>query len=157
MKCDKSLLFAGLACAALSGVARADQFGLIAPWTYARPVESTPLPAWMTQPAQPATPVQPFASGIVEPAIGPDAPAAVSFTRTDAGPMQAPAADAGLGTLGCGTNYCCAAPWVHRSGVFGEALFLRARNAEVAYAVPVNGAIVPPPNPPIQVGPVAVA
>jgi hypothetical protein len=41
--------------------------------------------------------------------------------------------------------------------VFAELLFLRARDAEVAYAVPIDGAIVPPPTPPIQVGPIAVA
>lgn len=30
-------------------------------------------------------------------------------------------------------------PWAHRTGLFGELLFLRARDAEVAYARPVNG------------------
>ena len=33
---------------------------------------------------------------------------------------------------------------------------LRPRDAEVAYAVPIDGAIVPPPDNPIQVGPVAM-
>jgi len=34
---------------------------------------------------------------------------------------------------------CPAPPWAHRSGVQGELLILRARDAEVAYALPVNG------------------
>jgi hypothetical protein len=41
----------------------------------------------------------------------------------------------------------CDPPWIHRSGVFGEFLYLRSRDGEVAYAVPVDGAIVPPPRP----------
>jgi hypothetical protein len=51
----------------------------------------------------------------------------------------------------------CPPLWAHRSGVFGEVMFLRARGAEVAYAVPINGAIVPPGVAPIQVGGTAVA
>ena len=51
---------------------------------------------------------------------------------------------------------CCIPLWAHRNGVFGELLFLQA-NAEVAYAVPIDGAIIPPPAAPIQVGAVAVA
>ncbi|WP_164103411.1 Lpg1974 family pore-forming outer membrane protein [Candidatus Laterigemmans baculatus] len=35
---------------------------------------------------------------------------------------------------------CCPEPpWAHRSGLFGELLLLRARDTEVAYALPVNG------------------
>lgn len=30
-------------------------------------------------------------------------------------------------------------PWAHRSGAFGELLVLRARDAEISYALPVNG------------------
>jgi hypothetical protein len=48
---------------------------------------------------------------------------------------------------------CC---WMHRFYVFGEFLALRARNTEVAYAVPVNAVIPPVAGPPIQVGPVGV-
>lgn len=51
----------------------------------------------------------------------------------------------------------CAPVWSHRSGIFGEIMLLRARGVEVAYAVPINGAIVPPPAVPVQVGPTAVA
>ena len=54
----------------------------------------------------------------------------------------------------CGCPPCCSCPtW----SFFGEALYLRARDAEVPYAVPIDGPIVPPPTPsPIQVGPVAI-
>jgi len=51
----------------------------------------------------------------------------------------------------------CSPVWAHRSGVFGEVMALRARGVEMAYAVPINGAIVPPPAVPVQVGPTAVA
>ena len=45
----------------------------------------------------------------------------------------------------------------HRWGFYGEFLYLRARDAEVAYAVPFNGPVVPPANNPrVQVGPVGV-
>lgn len=36
---------------------------------------------------------------------------------------------------------CCVPPWVHRSGIFGEAMLLRARNAQVAYAALENGTV----------------
>ena len=65
---------------------------------------------------------------------------------------------------GCGEAVCsmdcdtCCDPccWMHRFYVFGEALVLRARNTEVAYAVPVNAVIPPIAGPPVQVGPVGV-
>ena len=34
---------------------------------------------------------------------------------------------------------CCTPPWAHRCGVFAEAMWLRARDAEIVYALPVNG------------------
>ncbi len=34
---------------------------------------------------------------------------------------------------------CCVPPWAHRSGVFGDLLILRARDAEVGFASTVNG------------------
>lgn len=36
---------------------------------------------------------------------------------------------------------CCLPPWAHRSGISGEFLALRARDAEITYAIPVNGAV----------------
>ncbi len=72
---------------------------------------------------------------------------------TTAGEAAAPAEN-----LDCGKAVSdCSQPfWAHRTGVFGEYLLLRPRDAEVAFAVPFNGAIFPPPNNPIQVGPVAL-
>ena len=52
---------------------------------------------------------------------------------------------------------CCPPFWTHRTGVFGEYLLLRPRDAYVPYAVPINGPILPPPVNPVQVGPVANA
>lgn len=39
------------------------------------------------------------------------------------------------------TPLCCVPPWVHRSGIFGEAMLLRARNSDTAYAALVNGTV----------------
>lgn len=57
----------------------------------------------------------------------------------------------------CSPDVVCSPVWAHRSGVFGEIMALRARGVEVAYAVPIDGAILPPPVVPVQVGPTAVA
>jgi hypothetical protein len=53
---------------------------------------------------------------------------------------------------GCATggNAACDPTWI----VYGEFLYLRPGNDKVAFAVPINGAIVPPVGaPPVQVGP----
>ncbi|MDA0660351.1 MAG: Lpg1974 family pore-forming outer membrane protein [Planctomycetota bacterium] len=69
----------------------------------------------------------------------------------------------GCGTCGpCdvgirGVDSCCPPVWRHRSGAFGEYLYLRPREAEVVYAVPIDGPIfVQPGNNPIQVGPLGM-
>jgi hypothetical protein len=55
----------------------------------------------------------------------------------------------------CGKDGCCG----HCVEIYGEFLFLRPRDAEVAYAVGINGPIVPVniPTVPIQITPVGVA
>ncbi len=51
----------------------------------------------------------------------------------------------------------CGSLWSHRHIIFGEYLYLRPRDAEVAYAVPIDGPITDPDSgPPIQVGPYGV-
>lgn len=48
--------------------------------------------------------------------------------------------------------------WTNKYFAFGEALFIRPRNAEVSYAVPINGAtIVGPTSPQVPLGAVRVA
>jgi hypothetical protein len=43
---------------------------------------------------------------------------------------------------------CCDIPrWTHRNRLFGEFLYLRPRDADVAYAMPVDGPVTPPGNP----------
>jgi hypothetical protein len=46
--------------------------------------------------------------------------------------------------------------YIHRTSVFGEALFMRWRNAEVAYALPIDGPVVPQLGNEVPIGPVAV-
>jgi len=53
---------------------------------------------------------------------------------------------------GFGKEASCLPFWAHRPGVFGEFLYLRSRDGEVSYAVPTDGAVVAPPNVPIQFG-----
>lgn len=57
------------------------------------------------------------------------------------------------------TMPCCPPPVCpdYNWQVFGDFLWLNARNAEVNYAIPINGAIVPPDGvAPVQVGPAAI-
>ena len=64
------------------------------------------------------------------------------------------------GCIGCNQGGTCAGScgaWAHYSTVYGEFLYLRARNSDIAYGVPVDGPITSPPsNNPIQVGPVGI-
>ena len=60
------------------------------------------------------------------------------------------------GSCDSGCTRCCG-PWRHCVSVYGGLLYLRPRNADVAYAVPTNGPIVgPPANNPIEIGRVGV-
>ena len=62
----------------------------------------------------------------------------------------------GCGT-GCGTGCGGCKGWTHCFNFFGEFLYLRARDAEVAYAVPIDGSIiVGPTSQQVQTGPVQV-
>jgi len=137
MKCFWRVLFVGLSYLAYAGQARCEDLA------QANPAQDQESP-W--QPEEPATP---------------DHQDAFDFRLVNAhadeaiGPTQAPIQVGKVDLNACDES--CSPVWAHRSGVFGEILLLRARGAEVAYAVPIDGAIVPPPVPPIQVGPLAVA
>ncbi len=48
-------------------------------------------------------------------------------------------------------------PWAHFTSIYGGLLYLRPRNADVAYAVPIDGPLdTVPGNNPIQIGPIGV-
>lgn len=74
-------------------------------------------------------------------------------------PAPPPEASGGISctdaACGCGDASCCddCPGWCHRINVFGEFLYLRPRNAEIAYAVPINGNLAPGGQ--VQIGPVA--
>jgi hypothetical protein len=76
-------------------------------------------------------------------------------------PAPPPEAPGGIGCTdaACGSGCCddCCSGWCHRINVFGEFLYLRPRNAEIAYAVPIDGnfAVGVPPQI-VQIGPVEV-
>jgi len=61
--------------------------------------------------------------------------------------------DANCGKGGCGDG--CQG-WCHRWNVFADFLYMRPRDAEVAYAVPIDGNITDPSDPAFQVGQVQV-
>jgi hypothetical protein len=53
----------------------------------------------------------------------------------------------------CCLQRCHPARWEHDFSLFADFLYLTARNADVAYGVPIDGPIVgPPPASPIQIG-----
>jgi len=89
------------------------------------------------------------------PGVARDNPTRVSWQQEDLAPE---ALDATCGDGLCMSDACC--PWGCRTSswqVFGELLFLRARDAEVAYAVAIDGAIEDPTGPaPVQIGPVGL-
>ena len=84
---------------------------------------------------------------IVEPAALPGANAPFSTTafteaiKHDEGASRGGSCSSCGGSCGVGSccNNCCEPFWAHRSGVFAELLVLRARGADVAYALPRNG------------------
>ena len=63
-------------------------------------------------------------------------------TAPAADPLPAAAASCGgcssCGSMSCGGG-CCDPFWSHRTGAFFDFLYLRPRNADVAYALPRNG------------------
>lgn len=99
---------------------------------------------------------------------GPSAPYGISQLPGALGlaafqPSAPPEAPGGIGctdpACGCETGCCddCCPGWCHRINVFGEFLYLKPRNAEIAYAVPIDGNFaqgVPPQI--VQIGPVEV-
>jgi hypothetical protein len=70
----------------------------------------------------------------------------------ESGCCDAPAV--GCESKGC-SDCCCCTGWCYHIAVFGEFLYLRPRDAEVAYSVEVNNAVSPPAVP-LQVGPLGI-
>lgn len=56
----------------------------------------------------------------------------------------------------CCNDKCCPWYWQHRTGLFGELMYLRPRDVEVAYAVPVDGPVAAVNGNGIQIGPTAL-
>lgn len=74
-------------------------------------------------------------------------------TAPGMGDMGAPI---GPGGSSFGEDICDVCGWTNKYFAFGEFLYLRPRNAEVAYAVPISGAAIATGNQ-VQVGPTRVA
>ncbi|RIK74612.1 MAG: hypothetical protein DCC68_22705 [Planctomycetota bacterium] len=82
--------------------------------------------------------------------------AAASVVRGDDRSRQEVANSANCDAAACDAAACCTPFWVHRTGAIGELLLIRARDAEVAYAMPIDGPIAPGAAG-IQNGPTGVA
>ena len=145
MKCFWRGLFVALVYLAYAGTARCEEFAQAGQAAFAgNSVWQTEQPRRLDVAAEPIPGEFQLVSGETD--ISAD------------GPVQSPAnAPIQVGKIDLNEcEDCCSPVWAHRSGILGEVMILRARNAEVAYAAAIDGAIVPPPNPPIQVGPIAV-
>lgn len=114
-----------------------------------RPAGAQPIPPQAMMGAYPA------ASPMFYPMpYAPAVPAGYDV-RQEAAAQADPAACQGENPcLSCACEDPC---WCHKVAVFGELLYLQARNSEVAYGVPINGPITAPPSAyPIQVGRIGV-
>jgi hypothetical protein len=81
----------------------------------------------------------------------PALPAAYDVRQEAAAAAPAPADCCACGQTDC--PQCNCGCWSHKVGVFGEFLYLRPRNTEVTYGVPIDGPIAAPPTSyPVQIG-----
>jgi hypothetical protein len=121
----------------------------------------------MYAPVMPAAAAAPIVSpGMVAPAGGPMlAPPPAMSPVVQAG-FGSPSCEVSCVSSGCdgrcgsGCSSCCSSGgFGHCWDFYGEFLYLRARDAEVAWAAPIDGPIVPGPvnNNPIQIAPFGVA
>ncbi len=65
----------------------------------------------------------------------------------------------GMGACGCHPEIkeCgCRPCWAHRIRLFGEFLYLRAGDGDIAYAAEVDGVVSPPLNQGLQLGPIGI-
>jgi len=62
----------------------------------------------------------------------------------------------GKGKCGGKCSQCLSGGYACHLNFYGEFLYLRARDAAVAFAVPIDGPITAPPTPRVEVGPVAM-
>lgn len=126
-------VFGVLAAVLALGIAQASaqQMGYPPPGAYPQPAYAAWYPPYGQQFAGPGNPA------------ACQQPAPVAPSACGVGPSCDP----------CVTNSCGGYGWQF----FGDFLYLRARGAEVPYAVPISGPIVAPPSYPTQVGHVASA
>lgn len=75
--------------------------------------------------------------------------------QADLSPLIHGCDDCGPECVDCSPK-CCVVPWEHYTTVWASALYMRPRNADVAYAVPIDGPISSIPTNPIQVGQVDI-
>lgn len=84
-----------------------------------------------------------------------DAVATVGGARENGSSNECNNASCGCNGASCGhCDDCCTPFWEHRSMVFGDLLFMQARDVDLPYAIPTDGVVAATSVP---VGPVAVA
>ncbi len=143
MKTELSLAAIAVALLAFCGPSQAQQMGYapymgyVQPMGYAQPMAYLPQTAYMAAPGtiQPLAAMQPLQDPVAE------------------GCVDADCAGMGGDCENCCCDPCCCGP---RWCVWGDFLYIRARDAEVAFAVPTDGPIVAPEDPAVQIGPTGV-
>lgn len=128
--------------------------GLLGQWAQAQPPVYPPANYFPQQLAYapPAAGMLPPGYAALPPGVNPAAWQQPAMMPTDPGALLG-GGDAGQCGPACELMDCgpCDIMWE----LYGDFLYLRPRDAEVAFAVPANS-VVPPPASPIQVGPVGV-
>jgi len=148
MKSHLSLAAAAIALLAIQSISHAQQLPYPSYGGYGGPL----LAQSGYLPGQPMAQSIGYGNSMQDPAAFGDEATACPDCGTavggDCGDCSACACDlCGCDPCGCGPNWFA----------FGDYLYMRPRDAEVAYAVPINGPIDEPDDPKIQIGPTAVA
>jgi hypothetical protein len=147
------LFFAAIAVTvlALCGPSQAQQMGYGPYMGYAQPIGyAQPMGYAQPVPYLPQTAHMPAAPAIQ--------PTAAMQPVEDLGEEECCGCGESCDSCGCGSGCCCCDPCCGpRWRAWADFLYICARDAEVAYAVPKDGPIVQPEDPVVQVGPTAVA
>ena len=156
MKTNISLAAITIALLALQGQSDAQQMpyppyaGYGGPMAFSQPVAFPPQTGYPS--AQPM--VQPIAYGYsMQEAVAEGSGAAECQDCGTSTACSCGECSAGACGQCCCDPCCCGPKWF----AFGDYLYMRARDAEVAYAVPIDGPVNNPDDPKFQIGPTAVA
>ena len=148
MKTELFLATVAAALLALCGPSQAQQFGYSPYSGYAQPA-AYPQPMGYGQ-AMPYLPQMAY-MGAMQPVDVPPVDGSVTDSIADGCGGDGCGSSCGCQSC-CGDPCCCGPRW----RAWGDFLYICARDAEVAWAVPFDGPVVDPEDPVVQIGPTAV-